>query len=133
MSGKSFKPPPKKRHHTERYRFPGGRTERWTNAKSAWIGFHLGQQLSSRHIEELIRDGTSAATIRRMVKLWELPIKSMRRGIVVSIPRQSRIRLEKLASKRGITPERYLDRICYFAIRDDMFDAIVDEGGRDDD
>ncbi|WP_156669296.1 MULTISPECIES: hypothetical protein [unclassified Rhizobium] len=59
-------------------------------------------------------------------------MKGMRRGIVVSIPRQSRVRLEKLASKRGITPERYLDRICFFAIRDDMFDAIVDEGGDDD-
>lgn len=132
MSRKRSKPPPTKRHHSERFRFPGARTERWTNAKAAWIAFHLGQQLSSVDVAELMRDGTSAPTIRRMIKLWGLPMKGMRRGIVVSIPRQSRVRLEKLASKRGITPERYLDRICFFAIRDDMFDAIVDEGGDDD-
>ena len=126
-----WKKPPAKHHHTERFRFPGARTERWTNAKAAWIAFHLGQHMSSVDVAELMRDGTSAQTIRRMIKLWGLPMKGMRRGIVVSIPRQSRIRLETLASKRGITPERYLDRICFFAIRDDMFDAIVDEGGDD--
>lgn len=132
MSGRKSKSPPAKKHHTERFRFPGAKTERWTNAKSAWIAFHLGQQMSSVDVAALMRDGTSAHTIRRMIHLWELPMRGMRRGIVVSIPRQSRVRLEKLASQRGITPEQYLDRICFFAIRDNMFDAIVDEGGDDD-
>lgn len=132
MVGKRNRPPPPKRHHSERFRFPGAKVERWTNAKSAWIAFHLGQQMSSVDIAEKMRDGTSAPTIRRMIKLWDLPMRGMRRGVVVCMPRQTRIRLERLAKQRGLTPERYLDKIVFFAIRDDMFDAIVDEDGGDD-
>lgn len=132
MSGKSHRSLPKKRHHSERIRlFPGAKLERWTNAKSAWIAFHLGQQMSAVDIAAQMRDGTSPPTIRRMSKLWNLPVKGMRRGVVVCLPRHIRVRLEKVAARRGITPERYLDRICLHAIRDDMFDAIVDEGGND--
>lgn len=122
---------PKKRHHTERFRFPGAKTERWTNAKAAYIAFHLGQQMTSVAVAEMMRDGTSAPTIRRMIKLWGLPMKGVRRGIVVSVPRHMKQRLEKIAARRGISSERYLDRVCFFAIRDDMFDAIVDEGAND--
>lgn len=88
--------------------------------------------MSSVDIAEKMRDGTSAPTIRRMIKLWDLPMRGMRRGVVVCMPRQTRIRLERLAKQRGLTPERYLDKIVFFAIRDDMFDAIVDEDGGDD-
>lgn len=131
MAGRRGKAPPQKRHHTERFRNPNLPLERWTNAKSAFIGFHLGRQMSSVDVAKLLRDGTSAPTIRRMIRLWGLPTKGMRRGIVVSVPRHSIAKLEKLAKKRGLTPERYLDRICFYAIRDDMYDAIVDEGGND--
>jgi len=124
------KPPPPKRHHSERWRFSQAKVERWTNAKAAWIAFQIGQQKSSREIEREIRDGTSAATIRRMIHLWKLPVTGMRRGIVVQLAQGRRARLEKLAAKRGITPEQYLDRICSHAIRDDLYDAIVDEGGK---
>lgn len=105
--------------------------ERWTNAKSAWIGFKLGQQMSSVAIEKEIADGTSAATIRRMIYLWKLPVQGMRRGIVVQLTKASKAKLEKLAARRGMTPEQYLDRLCHHAIRDDLYSAIVDEGGND--
>lgn len=131
MTGKTHRHQPKKRHHTERWRFPGALPQRWTNAKAAFIAFHLGQQMSSVDVADLMRDGTSAPTIRRMIKLWGLPMKGMRRGVVVSIPRHMKQRLEKIAARRGMSSDRYLDRVCFYAIRDDMFDAIVDEGAND--
>lgn len=130
MAGKNHKPSKNKWHHSDRYR-AGGTVERWTNAKAAWIAFQVGQQKSSKDIEREMRGVVSAATIRRMIHLWALPVKGMRRGIVVQLSRPRMVRLEKIAARRGITPEQYLDRVCSYAIRDDLYGAIVDEGGND--
>lgn len=116
-----------KRHHTERFR---GReqlwAERWTNGKAATIGFWLGQHKSSTDVERILRDGTSSATVRAMIKKWRIPVDQALRGTLVELKPYARKLLEKQAGKLGITPEVFLERICDCVIRDRLYDAVTD-------
>lgn len=114
-----------KRHHTERFITPG-LVERWTNAKCAMIGFYLGQDITAFEIERILKDGTSAATVRRMKKLWGIPERRTRSGLAVVLTRPQRRKLERLAARKGVDPEIILDRICKAVLRDDLYEAVVD-------
>lgn len=115
-----------KRHHTERFRAPQLWTERWTNAKAALVGVYLGQHKTSVQISALLRDGTSDATIRAIVKKWRIPTDQIRRGTLVELKPYARKLLEKQSEKLGITPEVFLERICDCVIRDRLYEAVTD-------
>lgn len=117
---------PRKRHHTERFRGPQLMTERWTNSKAATIGFWLGQHKSSIDVERILRDGTSSATVRAMIKKWAIPMDQARRGLLVEITPYARKLLEKQAVKVGVEPEVFLGRICDCVIRDRLYEAVTD-------
>ncbi len=120
--------PPPKRHHTERYR--GNFITRWSVAKGAYVGFYTGLGYSSGDIEKHMADGTSRDTVRRLWKLWRLPLEELgdrsRASIMVSLTHHQRAKLTRQAKKRGLTREEYIRRIIVCAVADDMFDAIVD-------
>lgn len=123
------KPVPKKRHHTERFRTPF--IVRWTIAKGAYIGFLTGLGWSSADIEKHMRDGTSAPTVRRQWKLWGLPLDMIRvsrshTSVAVNLSFQDRAKLMRQAARRSLTPEEYVRRMIVCAVKDDMYDAIVD-------
>ncbi len=119
------KAPPRKRHHTERYRPPASpMKERWTRSQAALAGFMYGQHRSSVDIAAALGPDIIPATVRAMIsRRWKLPKNTI--GTVIEIPRHQHKKLAKLAAEKGMTPERYLARICFISIRDDMYDAIV--------
>lgn len=122
------KTPPPKRHHSERFRFPGATAEKWTHAQAALAAFMHAQNFTSTEIAEALGNGVIASTVRAMVRRrWGLP--SVPKGKTVTLPPAQVKKLQRLAAERGMTPERYLARICHFAIRDDLFGAIVPPGG----
>lgn len=125
------KAPPPKRHHTERFRFGGNMRERWTRGQAALAGFLYGQHHNSVDIARAIGPDIEPATVRALIaRRWKLPKVEL--GTVIELPPHTRKKLEWLAAARGMTPEAYLRKIVMAAIWDDMFDAIVDEGGDDD-
>lgn len=122
---------PTKRHHTERFRSEFMWPERWTNAKAATVGFWLGQHKSSVDVALILRDGTSAATIRALIRKWRLPMEEARRGFLVEVTPYKRKLLNRQAEKLGITPEEFLRRVCDCVIGDKLYEAVTD--GRFDD
>ena len=127
MPKRTIKPPPPKRHHSERYSFPGGLKERWTRKQAALAGFLHASPHSSRDLPEALGPGIHDATVRAMLRRrWELP--AVPKGVVVKVSRDHIPDLEKQAAARGLTVERYLARICLNAIRDDLYNAIVPKG-----
>lgn len=128
---KKEKPAAVKRHHSERFRGPAPMfVERFTNAKSAHIAFHIGLGRTSIEVEEIIGDGTSSATIRHIARQkWKLPLHLVpgRRVIAVPVSWQVRKKLEKLAAELGISQVEVLRRITAAAIMDGLYHAIVDD------
>lgn len=118
----------RKRHHTERFRGPNLLVERWTNAKAAFIGFYLGTGLPFTAVCEILKDGTSPETMRSRAYSWRLPVKFRKTGYLVSLTSQKQRMLRDQAAKRGMTPEEFLSRIASYAIRGDLYNAIVDDG-----
>ncbi|PWJ79786.1 hypothetical protein C7441_11463 [Pseudaminobacter salicylatoxidans] len=118
----------KKRHHTERFR--GRLVERWTNAKSGYVGFLTGQGYSSVEIEKIMADGTSAPTVRGLWRRWGLPLSELRgdrrNPVTIQLTYSQRAKLVRLAEKRGLTRQEYLRRIAVCAIADDMYEAVTD-------
>lgn len=120
------KRPPHKKHHTDRIRAPGTVIERWTNAKAGYVGFLTGQGKSSIDIEAILRDGTSAATIRRMQKLWRIPMHEVKRGYIVPLSYHKRRLAEQQAAALRISTEEFLKRICECTIGDGLYQAVTD-------
>lgn len=126
-------PASRKRHHTERYRqaSPGAIVERWTNAKSGFVGYLTGRGYTSGEIERILNDGTSMHTVRGMWRRWGLPLTETggRRSFVVpvSLGRSARSKLAKSAKKVGITPDEFLRRIIVSVVDDDLYKAVVDD------
>ncbi|TIS37531.1 hypothetical protein [Mesorhizobium sp.] len=130
MARRKTIPAPMKRASTDRFRAPGMVVERRTNAWAAMVGFLTGRGYTSAEIERILRDGTSGETVRRMWKLWALPLTETggRRKISVPIELSARERglLADRARRRGITPPEYLRRIATCALIDDLYDAVTD-------
>jgi len=121
------KAPPPKRHHTERFRFSGATSEKWTREQAALAGFMHGQHHNSVDIARAIGPHIVPATVRALIaRRWKLPKVEL--GTVIELPPRSRKKLELLAAARGVTPEAYLRRIVMAAIKDDLFAAIVPKG-----
>lgn len=100
--------------------------EKWTNAKSALIGFHLGQHKSSVDVAAILRDGTSPETVRAMIRRWELPMQDAKRGVLVPLDAYRRKLLAKQAEKLGVSEEEFLLRISTCVLNDRLYDAVVD-------
>jgi hypothetical protein len=126
MARRPKPPAPKKRHHSERFRFPGAHIERWTNAKAAHCGFNLGMARNSVEVAEILGDGTSPETLRRMIKLWQLPVDRANRGLLVRITSHKKRKLREKADSLGIEPEEFLRRIVECVVGDDLYDAVTD-------
>ena len=121
------KPPPQKRHHTERYRIPCGTVERWTRAQAAQAAFLHAQNYNSEEIAARLGNGIIAPTVRAMLRRrWGLP--AVEKGMIANLPKATLKRLETLASARGMSAKRYLSRIVFIAVRDDLYSAIVPPG-----
>ncbi len=116
-----------KRHYSERFRFRGAKVERWTNAKSAVIAFHLGKGMTSVDVSKMLGDGTSPETIRRMETLWGLPKRGRGRKFQINVSQFRRKQLERHAKRKGVAPETLLERVCDLVLKDNMVDAVLDE------
>lgn len=123
-------PLPPKRAPTDRYRIPGLAVERRTNAWAAMVGFLTGRGYMSTEIERILRDGTSSDTVRRMWKLWALPMHETGGRRKVSVPVELNVRERMLlashARRLGISPHEFLRRIATCALTDNLYDAITD-------
>ena len=120
-------PPVHKRHTTERFKHPMFLIERWTNAKSAYVGYLWGIGRNSGEIERTLDDGTSGPTIRALIsRRWKLP-KDRPRGVIVGLNPYCVGKLSKLAEKRNMTPEEWASKVLHAAVKDDLYAAIVDE------
>jgi len=135
MSKKQVNPKRVKRHSSERYRGAQLLVERWTNAKSALVAYLTGKGHTSVQIAEMLGDGTRPETIRRMWKLWALPVDSTggRHRATVPVPlfAHERVALAIHAKKIGVSPEEFLRRISVCVISDSLYHAVTD--GRFDD
>lgn len=119
------KRPRPKRHHTERQK--KNLSERWTNAKAAWVGFCLGRGWNLMEISRELNDGTSPQTITSVLRWWKLPEKRIKGGFfMVKLSSRRRALAIKQAEALGITPEEYLRRICDSAVAAGLYDAITD-------
>lgn len=95
---------------------------------AALIGFQKGRGASSRDISKLLGGRYGAPNIRRMCARWGLP-KDARNSKVLSV-RVSNLRaaeLKVLASRRGMAVEDWAGRVLEVCIKDDMYNAVVDE------
>lgn len=128
MARARVRKPPMKRHHSERFRGANLFVERWSNAKAAHIGFHLGQCLPFTEVAKILNDGTSPETLRSRAYTWRLPVKGRKSGVLVSLTPAKRALMMKQAAKLNITPEEFLKAICETVIRDDLYNAVVDGG-----
>lgn len=124
-----------KRHSSERYRGQRLVVERWTNAKAALVAYWTAKGHTSVRIAEMLGDGTRPETIRRMWRLWVLPLDSTggRHRATVPVPlfTHERVALATHAKKIGLEPEEYLRRISICVISDNLYSAVTD--GRFDD
>jgi hypothetical protein len=121
---------PPKRAKTDRFRIPGLAVERRTNAWAALVGFLTGRGYMSNEIEKILADGTSRETVRRMWKLWGLPLSETGGRRKISVPIELSVRERQIladrARRRGIAPAEYLRRIATCALTDDLYDAVTD-------
>jgi hypothetical protein len=121
---------PPKKSPTDRFRVPGLAVERRTNAWAAMVGFLTGRGYMSTEIERILHDGTSCQTVRRMWKLWGLPLPETGGRRKVSVPIElsvyERTLLSAAARRQGIQPNEYLRRIAICALTDDLYDAVTD-------
>ena len=102
---------------------------KWSNAKAATVAHMIGQGFNSTAIVKHLDDGTKPSTIRQMARYWGLSLPAGRGSAIaltVHIDSQTRHKLEKQADLRGITPSEFVRRVSVCAIKDDMYDAVVD-------
>lgn len=111
-----------KQAETDRVRVPGTYVETWTNAKAAKIGFHTGQGLTSEGVANIMGDGTSSATIRRMWTLWG--ITSTVIGFHVPLSARHRALIERESSAHGLSPAEWARRVLVVAAMDKMTEAL---------
>lgn len=103
---------------------------RWSNRKALRVGYLTGRGMQSHEIAAALADGTTAATIRRMWYLARLEKVGRNRNTVpvaIELTSYQRKALGILASAMNLTAEEWLRRIAAAAIKDDMYNAIVDE------
>lgn len=103
----------------------------WSIRKALQVGFLTGRGYQSHEIAAILKDGTLAATIRRMwylAKLEKVGREPNTVEIRITLTGHQRKMLGILASKRGLSAEEWLRRVAAAAIRDDLFAAEVDEG-----
>lgn len=116
----------RKRHYSERFRGPNLLVERWTNSKSALVGYYVAKGLGSPDVSARLADGTSPATLRGIVKKWRLPGGFSNRGCRFPLLSSHKRRLlVDQAAEIGIESEEMLRRICECAIGDSLYAAIV--------
>lgn len=114
-----------KEHAHERLRGGPLFVEHWTNAKAAQIAFKTAQGRTSTVIAAELADGTMPETIRAMWKKWNLAYVGGDVPVQVPLSGPRRTLLSKRAAAVDMTPEQWAQQILDFAIRDDLFNAIV--------
>lgn len=118
-----------KAHFTDRYRGGIQYVEKWTNAKAGLIGYYTGLGRTSAQIADVLHDGTSEHTIRRMWAKWGLPLEFTGGRSVAPVPvrldANIRGRLGRIAIEQHLAPEEWLRRVALASIRDDLYAAIV--------
>lgn len=103
----------------------------WSNRKALQVGFLTGRGHQSHEIADILADGTTSHTIRKQwyrAKLGKLGKKRNEVEVRIVLTSYQRKALGILASALGIPAEEWLRRIVAAAIKDDMYNAIVDEG-----
>lgn len=115
-----------KTSRTDRFRGPNVIVEKWTNAKAARIAYDLGRGYSSTFIARKLRDGTSASSIRRMIKLWRLPKSKFKAIITSPVGFHTRKLIEKDARARGISPDEWTRKVLTAVAKDGIFDGVTE-------
>jgi hypothetical protein len=105
----------------------------WSRAKAANVGFWTGRGWSAGEISRELADGTSPSALRAQWRRWKLPMEKRDKHkpatAVVNLTYPARARLAQLAKARKMAPEEWLSLVALAAIRDDLFDAVVDDEG----
>ena len=91
------------------------------------IGFLAGIGRSSVDIAADLADGTTPETIRAQWRRHGIAARTKATQVPIELGRHHLGRLSDLAKARGIAPEEWLRRLAVAAIKDDLFDAVVDE------
>lgn len=102
----------------------------WDTRKAIRVGFLTGRGHQSHEIAEALADGTTSHTIRRMwsrAKLGKIGKERNEVEIRIVLTSYQRKALGILASAMNLSAEEWLRRIAAAAIKDDMYNAIVDE------
>lgn len=99
--------------------------ERRTNAWAAMVGFLTGKGYSSVAIAAAIGDGTSAATVRRMWRLWGM--SRPRSILVIDLGPREHANLAKRADQHELSIEEYCRRLLvHGSMPRDRYKDIVD-------
>jgi hypothetical protein len=110
---------------TDRQRGGHAFTETRTGAYYGKLGYLTGLGRSAVNIAESMGDGIHPSYVRTLWRRWGLETAEAR--CLVPLTTAERCTLAWRAEKRGMTPEEWLRQIAAAAIREGLFDAIVDE------
>ncbi len=99
----------------------------WSTAKALRIGFLTGLGRTAADIAGEIADGTTKETIRGQWRRHKIVDRRKGTQVPIILGSYDLARLSALAKARGLTPEQWLAKLAQAAIRDDLFDAVVDE------
>lgn len=91
----------------------------------AKLGYLTGLGRSSVEVAEAMGDGIHPAYVRTLWRRWRFETHQPRCLVPLTIA--ERALLTWRAEKLGITPEEWLRRIAAAAIRDGLYEAIVDD------
>lgn len=100
---------------------------RWPNSKALLVGYLTGIGRTARAIAEHLADGTSSETIRAQWRRQGICDRREGTEVRVALTTHELTRLHQLAADRGFEPDEWLRRVAAAAIRDDLFNAVVDE------
>ena len=104
----------------------GGFLPRWPNAKAMKIGYWTGLGWSAGEIARELNDGTHVNSIRGQWRRHGIVDRSKLTIVPLSLSNYELSRLAGLAAGRGIASDEWLRQIAAAAIRDDLFEAVVD-------
>jgi hypothetical protein len=106
----------------------------WPSEKAALLGYLTGKGMTGPAIADEMGEGVSRQLVNKLQRFWKLPTMhgAGRQMETIPVPMSARQRsmIADAADYQGISVEDFIKRVTYYAAKDNMYEAIVDD--RDD-
>ncbi|MCZ4270753.1 hypothetical protein [Maritalea porphyrae] len=95
---------------------------------AAFVGYQKGRGTTSNDISRMLGGRFGAPNIRRMCSRWGLPEDDRNSKVIpVRVSNARAAQLKVLAGRRNMAVEDWAGRVLEVCIKDDMYNAVVDE------